>query len=98
MKDEKIEISKIVLNIGKKEISLTPEQASELRDSLCNLLGNRPNLYPQYYSGTYSNNEIQPSHTITCSDSGTRTIYIDGTGSSKCGVLNSTQPDLEIKQ
>jgi hypothetical protein len=41
MKEKKIGVSKIVINIGDKEAALTVEQAKELRDALNAVLGER---------------------------------------------------------
>lgn len=41
MKDKKIGISKVAIQIGDKEVTLTVEQARELRDALNELLGEK---------------------------------------------------------
>jgi len=48
------EIKKIVLEIGDKEIELTPDEAKELKDVLNNLFGEKdivyiPKPYPVYH-------------------------------------------------
>jgi hypothetical protein len=67
MKEKKIGVSKIVINIGDKEAALTVEQAKELRDALNAVLGERvvervvehdrwypyqPYVYPRYFEVT----------------------------------------------
>lgn len=42
---KKIEIKKIVIQIGDKEAELTIEQARDLKDALAELLGNKETVY-----------------------------------------------------
>ena len=49
--DKKMELTKIIIKMSdKKELSLTPDEARELRDILDNLLGEKETVYiPQPY-------------------------------------------------
>jgi hypothetical protein len=88
-KEKKIGVSKIVIQMGDKEATLTVEQAKELRDALNELLGERVverviekqsyyPYYPQpyvYVPSVLYGNVSMPTYEITCSGD-TRTISI----------------------
>lgn len=94
--NKKIGVSKIVINIGDKEASLTVEQAKELRDALTALLGGEkviervierdrwhtaPYIYPRYWGVTVG--DQPPYGTITGTHgntSGAYTITLNGNG------------------
>lgn len=58
MKD-KVEIKKVVINIGGKELNLTVEEAKELRDLLNGTFGEKETIYiPQY--PVYPDNPYYP--------------------------------------
>lgn len=87
MKEKKIGVSKVVIQIGDKEASLTVEQVRELRAALDALLGSEKTVverwYPQwwYVQPPYTSGTVTyGSTTITTSDSpGTYTITMNDT-------------------
>lgn len=72
MADKKIEVKKIVLEIGNNEINLSVDDAKELRRVLDELLSNQQTtVYPPWY---WYSNTTYGQWTVTCGDSGTLTI------------------------
>ena len=49
MTDKKPEVKKITLDLGDKEVDLTPYQAKVLSNILNELFGNKVHIYPQPY-------------------------------------------------
>lgn len=98
MKEKKIGVSKIVIQMGDKEATLTVEQVKELRDVLDNLLGEKviervierdkwwyvePYIYPRYWTVT-STNTSTPSDTVTYGNTaGCYTIQLNGDQSTR---------------
>lgn len=71
MADKQIEVKQVVLQIGKKEINLSVDEAKELRRVLDELLSNQQTVYPMWYwypQVTYG------SWHVTSGESGTLTI------------------------
>lgn len=84
MSEKRIKIQNINIKIGDKTLSLSPDDARELKDILNNLLGGEkvvekevvkwyPYSYPQWYvtSPNIWKPDYQPSWTVTCSSAGT---------------------------
>jgi ribosomal protein L5 len=94
MKEKKIGVSKVVIQLGEKEATLTVEQARELQDALNALLGEkiiekvveRDYWYPYnpyatkiYYGTTY----------VSGDTTGTYTIGLVGDGTYDCPPITS---------
>ena len=68
MEGKQIAVKKIVLQIGKKEIDLSVDEAKELRRVLDELLSNQQTVYPLWYWYPH----ITYGHwQVTCGNTGT---------------------------
>jgi hypothetical protein len=83
MSTSKIEIKKIVITIGDKELHLTPEEAGELKNILNELFGENKTVYTPIfvdrYIGTYRQPYYlgDPTYTWNVSSDNTGTFFCE---------------------
>lgn len=79
-----IKVSEVVVEIGNKKVSLTPDQARELRDALNQLLGESKEIVKEYVPYPYQPYPyrwwtIYPTWTNTNTNTGSYTINMTNT-------------------
>lgn len=48
VKEKEVKVTKIVINVGGKEVEFTPEEAKELTKILSDMFGEKDNIYVPY--------------------------------------------------